>query len=154
MIHANSGELIRHYAAVRSRLYGSEPPKAPRLRIVAALPSPPAEEPIQAPLPKRRPHEYLFVTRTAYKHSGPRWQHASADVIIAEVCSKHRVSIAEIKGKTRNKAIVAARFEAYALLQEHLGYSLEMIGRTMGGKEHTGVMHGIRVYKARLDTVC
>jgi len=144
---SSAAELMDDVRQVRGRL--RPPAEVVRVRVdraPIAADADPAE--IER---KRKPRDFLFVYRTPYKNSGARWQHSSADAIIAEVCAKHRVSGAEIKGKTRNKAVVAARFEAYFFLQQQLGYSLAMIGRAMGGKDHTGVIHGIRRHKERME---
>lgn len=142
--YASASEMVSGTRQVYRRMHPVEV-----VRVQIARPDP---EPIVPPAPfKRRPHEYIFVHPTAYKNSGPRWQHSTAEVIVAEVCQKHGVSNAEIKGRTRRYAVVTARFEAYSRLSVEMGYSLPMIGRYMGGKDHTGVLHGIRKHKARME---
>lgn len=69
--------------------------------------------------------------------------------IVAEVCKKHRISFETIKGKQRSHPIVAAKFEAYYRLSTETTLSLPQIGRLMGGKDHTSILHGIRQHKAR-----
>jgi chromosomal replication initiation ATPase DnaA len=42
---------------------------------------------------------------------------------------------------------VAARFEAMWRMARETGASLNQIGRQLGGRHHTTVLHGIRAYE-------
>lgn len=69
--------------------------------------------------------------------------------IVAEVAALHGVSVREITAPAysegvRVAAVVRARQHAMAEMRTRLGYSLPQIGRVMGGRHHTTIMHGIR----------
>jgi chromosomal replication initiation ATPase DnaA len=74
---------------------------------------------------------------------------------IAEAISKaHGIGVAELKGPSRLQAISIARFELmwrlYAIRRADgsRAYSLPMIGRFLGGRDHTTILHGIRRWQA------
>lgn len=73
------------------------------------------------------------------------------DAILEEVAERHRVPVAVMKGTRRYKKYVHARQEAmYRISMEVENLSLPQIGRNLGGRDHTTVLHGIRAHKARI----
>lgn len=138
-----------HYASVKARLYGPRP--------VIRVPLPPALQPVPCGPRVRmaRPRDYIFIKPRgagANKSSqGGIWNTIAAETIIQEAAGKHSVTAGQIKGQCRFKAVVAARFEVYHRLSTELGYSLPMIGKTVGGRDHSGVLHGLRKHKAMLE---
>lgn len=64
------------------------------------------------------------------------------DLIIRETCRFYRVSEDELLGQRRNKEIVRPRQIVMHLLYNELGISYPDIGKIMGGKDHTTIMHG------------
>lgn len=65
---------------------------------------------------------------------------------IMEVAKKHEMGVEQMLGLSRKQSFVNARHEA--MYELHLmGLSLPMIGRMMGRRDHTTVLHGIRRYK-------
>lgn len=70
--------------------------------------------------------------------------------IIAQVADRHGLTVAELMGTTRVRLIAHARQEAMWRISRELGRSLPEIGRMMGGRDHTTVLHGIRAYEKRL----
>jgi chromosomal replication initiation ATPase DnaA len=115
---------------VHSRLMGSQP-KAQSLRSklhpVIATADPDVVE-VQEP---RQPHE--------------RWKQ-----IVFEVCRKHGLTYDEIMGHQRSVRIAIARHEAFYRLATETTSSLPRIGKWMGGKDHTSVLHGIRRHRQRM----
>lgn len=67
-----------------------------------------------------------------------------ANRIIQEVCDSHGVTKGEMLGRQRSKPIATARQEACWRLSKETTLSLAQIGRKLGGRDHTTVMHGIR----------
>ncbi len=63
--------------------------------------------------------------------------------ILRTVCEVFGVSEKDLLGKQRKREIVRPRHVAMYLLREETGSSLVEIGRTLGGRDHTTVMHGI-----------
>lgn len=62
--------------------------------------------------------------------------------IIAAVAHHYQVTLEELSGKARDKAIVVPRQVAMYLIREETNASLQHIGRLLGGRDHTTVMHG------------
>jgi chromosomal replication initiation ATPase DnaA len=76
---------------------------------------------------------------------------SDAQRIMKEVCVKHRVTRAELTGKQRAKNIVIARQEAAYRLKTETTMSLPQIGRRLGGKDHTTVLHSVRRHIAQME---
>lgn len=70
--------------------------------------------------------------------------------IMRDVCNKHGISKSELLSPRRAVPIVAARHEAMYRMSKETTMSLPAIGRRMGGRDHTTVLHGIRKYEASL----
>jgi len=67
--------------------------------------------------------------------------------IIRRVAGAFGVTVAELKSKSRYRRVTEPRFAAYWLLRKHrtaagLQRSYPEIGRMMGGKDHSSVIHG------------
>lgn len=79
--------------------------------------------------------------------AGP--ERLSADTVIATVARHFSVTMDDLRGKSRNHQIAWARQVAMYLLREETDASLFVIGRQLGGRDHTTIMHGCaRVAKA------
>lgn len=74
--------------------------------------------------------------------SGPRRAQITPQSIIACVAKYFGLSLEDIGGKSRDKAIVVPRQIAMYLVREETSASLEQIGQLLGGRDHTTVMHG------------
>lgn len=77
-----------------------------------------------------------------------------ADVSIVEIQEKvaqyFNLSISDLKGKKRTKAILVPRQIAMFLARELTDTSLPKIGSAFGGKDHTTVMHACERIKSQL----
>ena len=62
--------------------------------------------------------------------------------VIRAVCDYYKVSADALKGKARDKGIVAPRQVAMYLMREVTNTPLVRIGAELGGRDHTTVMHG------------
>ena len=60
---------------------------------------------------------------------------------LAEVGRMFDVTVDDLRGPCRKQALCRARFAAYAALRER-GASFAQIGRWLGDRDHTTVMHG------------
>jgi chromosomal replication initiator protein len=74
--------------------------------------------------------------------SGPRRTQLTPQAIIACTAKFFGLSLDDIKGKSRDKAVVVPRQIAMYLVREETSASLEQIGQLLGGRDHTTVMHG------------
>lgn len=65
--------------------------------------------------------------------------------LILEVVSEHfNVSVADLKGKKRNKEIVLPRQIAMYLCRNMTDTPLKTVGILLGGKDHASVSHGVK----------
>ena len=72
------------------------------------------------------------------------------DEVLQAVCRYHGVSLADLRGKQRDKRIVGPRQLAMFLLRDDAHLSTPEIGRLLGGRDHTTVMHGAHKISAEL----
>jgi chromosomal replication initiator protein len=76
-------------------------------------------------------------------------------------CAGHRISRSiaksygigfnELVSPRRDKYLVRARQEAMWLMKKYTQLSLPHIGRILGDRDHTTVIHGIKAHQARID---
>jgi chromosomal replication initiation ATPase DnaA len=71
--------------------------------------------------------------------------------ILRDVCEKHDVTRDDLNSRRKTAHLLPPRQEAYYRLRE-AGYSLKRIANLMGGRDHTTVLHGARVYAERNRT--
>jgi hypothetical protein len=68
--------------------------------------------------------------------------------ILRDVCEKHGVTRDDLNSRRKTANLLPPRQEAYYRLRE-AGYSLKRIANLMGGRDHTTVLHGAKVYAER-----
>lgn len=71
---------------------------------------------------------------------GPR---ISPQSVLAAVSSVFSIKPAELKGKCRQKELVAPRHLAMYILKTEAGLPLVRIGEFFGGRDHTSIMHAV-----------
>lgn len=108
---------------------------------IAALPAP-----TLPPRRERLPKDILDVA-TAPPVDVPL---TDAQQIIRETCLKHGFTRGELFSARRARLLVAARHEAMFRLSKETNMSLPAIGRRLGGRDHSTVLHGIRKHAAKL----
>lgn len=77
------------------------------------------------------------------------WQPSHARVI-RDVAEKARITHAELVGPCRKVRFARPRQEAMYRLRHELRLSYPRIGQLLGGRDHTTILHGVRVHAARL----
>lgn len=75
----------------------------------------------------------------------PAWKR-----IIGEVAAKHRISPIELCSNRRLKALAFARYEAMYRMRTETRMTTPEIGRRLGGRDHTTVLHGLSRYEAAM----
>lgn len=70
------------------------------------------------------------------------------ELIIREVHKYYQIPIEDLLGKKRTKEIVAPRQVTMYLLRHEASLSYPEIGREMGGKDHSTIMHGCKRIEA------
>ncbi|WIY54132.1 helix-turn-helix domain-containing protein [Devosia sp. YIM 151766] len=75
----------------------------------------------------------------------------SGKAILREVSEKHKVAMVDLLSTRRARAYVLARHEAMYRMRHETSMSYPQIGRRMGGRDHSTVMHGIRKHAERME---
>ena len=83
--------------------------------------------------------------------TGSRASVSNNDVLDA-VCAYFHVSEKDLAGRQRKREIVLPRQIAMFLMREATDNSLVDIGRALGGRDHTTVLHGIEKIEQLLET--
>lgn len=151
--------LIARYTEVRQRLRNVPPPPPDRQvgRVVPIRPQshrpdyvlrqPPLPMIIEPPMSPRE-RDWIVLRKRPGAVVFKNWRK-----IIREVCAKHAVSMNDVLSDYRAVHVVAARFECYWRLRTELKMSFPTIGKAMGGRDHSSVVHGVRKYEARMEAV-
>ncbi len=78
------------------------------------------------------------------------WPNTMAE-ITSETAAKHGVTVEALKGPKAARAVSWPRQEAMWLMRE-AGFSLNQIGRYLGGRDHATVLYGARTHLARSES--
>jgi chromosomal replication initiator protein len=72
-------------------------------------------------------------------------EHAvSVEKILTAISKYYNISQSDLMGKKRERIFANARQIAMYLLRHEIGLSYTLIGKELGGKDHTTIMHGAR----------
>jgi len=104
--------------------------------------------PVPAPKPAREPKRK--ATPICDYGDAP----ARVREVLAAIADKHRVTVAELVGRSRRRRLAWPRHEAMAAIrklrrQDGRPFSLPQIGHWLGDVDHTSVLYGIKKYEAR-----
>lgn len=69
--------------------------------------------------------------------------------IVYRMCVAYNVTPAEIKSETRNKYVVIARQAICYWARRLTGMSYPQIGRLVGNRDHTTILHAIETYQKK-----
>jgi chromosomal replication initiation ATPase DnaA len=69
--------------------------------------------------------------------------------ILGVAARRHGLAVADLTGPSRRRSVTEARGEAMYIARALTGRSLEALGGVFGGRDHTTVLHGIRVTERR-----
>ena len=75
----------------------------------------------------------------------------SEQLVVNTVSAYFSIDEESLKGRRRDKQTALARQVAMYLLREELNLSLAAVGRTMGGKDHTTVLHACTSIAAKIN---
>lgn len=71
--------------------------------------------------------------------------------VVSEVAQRHKVTSYDIAGRDRMQRIAHIRHEAmYEIFCRCPHLSLPEIGRRLGGRDHTTILHGVRAHCERI----
>jgi len=146
----SAAALLDHYAQISAKFY---PSRAPRQMIKPAAPKAIAKpvEPAEPVEPEpllsdfvAAPVRFACIEELGWER--PRWRR-----ILTEVAVKHRIAVVDLTSPRRDRPSVRARHEAMWRMRTETPMSLPDIGRRLGGRDHTTIMHGIAKYQAQID---
>lgn len=122
--------------------------------VTAEIAPPEQQDEIVAVVAPEAPIAPLFIVVTQQsldeaEESAPIIDIPSWKKIVREVSEKHGVSILDMLSTRRAQPFVAARYEAMYRLRHETTMSYPAIGRRLGGRDHTTVLHGVRQHALR-----
>ena len=74
---------------------------------------------------------------------GARTAEATSPEVLDAVATNYGVSLQDLTGRSRRREVSVPRQVAMYLMREETGASLVDIGRSLGGRDHTTILHGI-----------
>lgn len=74
----------------------------------------------------------------------------SPEAVLAKTCQQFKITKEELAGQKRSKEAVLPRQIAMYLLREITSLPLVKIGDFLGGRDHTTILHGIKVVKEKI----
>ncbi|RYE38415.1 MAG: hypothetical protein EOP21_12240, partial [Hyphomicrobiales bacterium] len=131
---------------------GQQPPDRPR-RVIEAKEQPHRPDLPQPALPyvvgglasrPKRPRDILNLGSPDFVRDSPARQ------IMRECCDKHEITMSEMVGPHRFAIIVRARQEAAYRMLHETKLSLTQIGKKLGDRDHTTILHSVRAHEARI----
>lgn len=75
----------------------------------------------------------------------------SPETILTKTCQQFKITKEELTGGKRLREVVLPRQVAMYLLREVASLPLTKIGKFLGGRDHTTVLHGIKAIKERIE---
>ncbi|KKS78260.1 MAG: Chromosomal replication initiator protein DnaA [Candidatus Woesebacteria bacterium GW2011_GWB1_43_14] len=86
-----------------------------------------------------------LITSTLGKgeHEIDRSKNTNPEIMIEAVCKHYSIGRRAILGKGRSKFIARSRQVLMYLIRTELNLSLEEVGRLVGGRDHSTVIHGV-----------
>ncbi len=94
---------------------------------------------------------YEIISTIDESSFAPKHRSVSPKLVIDKVAKYYSLSSSDLLGKSRTKDIKNARQIAMYIMKEELGLSTVKIGAEFS-KDHTTIMHGIKVVKTNLKT--
>lgn len=92
------------------------------------------------------------LLKVAEKSNNKSAKLGGPEEVINTVSEYYGVGVMQIKGDRRTKAVAWPRQIIMYLLRNDLKLSFEEVGRLIGGRDHSTVMHAEKAVKARLDS--
>src|SRR5690606_12578702 len=80
---------------------------------------------------------------TTDKREEMRKKNVSPEDMIDKVCGHYSIGRRAMLGKTRSRMVARPRQVLMYLLRTELGLPLEEVGRLVGGRDHSTILHGV-----------
>lgn len=132
-------QLVKTYGEIRRRLRGSP-----------ASENPPPAEP--APSPPAVPEQPSLTFLAPIEYEDPRrHQQPTIALILREVATAFQILPTDILSPRRDKDAVRARWVVMYLARTMTTRSMPDIGRRIGDRDHTTVLHALRRFPGRME---
>lgn len=139
-------QVIERAKDARKRLFGS----APNVVRLAPLPVEPEPEPEPEPIDKDAKIRSLELRIAELEAQEAIRDPQGGRKLAKAVAKAHGISFKEMISVRRQKGLCRARQQAMWELREHTDLSLPQIGKLLGNRDHTTVLHGCRAHAARM----
>jgi chromosomal replication initiator protein len=153
MIEFRSAAALRaHYASVHERLWPAAS-RVPAAKVALKPSLNPAR--VDAALPAKLQSQWAvnaLIQEFSIRYGFDDENVPAIRDILCAVATHYGVTVLDIKSRRRARTVGLPRHVAYYLCKILTGSSLPQIGRHVGGKDHTSVLHGVRKIAARLAT--
>lgn len=93
-----------------------------------------------------------LARRVVARLVGQTRKELTLDSILASVCDKYHAKARDLQGKSRKKELVQLRQLVMFLAHKYTALSISQIGREMGGRDHSTVIHSCDMVERRLAT--
>jgi len=147
--------FLDNYQRIRQQFYGATLAK-PRVKPFAQIVY---EQPIGPTIPAfwisdqmMKAHQMLEgrVSADVIAHKDPFAMKRALRQLVADIALIYGISTTDIYSKRRTRKICAARHHVMFEISHRTEWSLPQIGRFLD-RDHTTVLHGIRLHKERIE---
>ena len=94
----------------------------------------------------------LLNTKTAFNGSVKSTRRVTAQELLDAVSAYFEVKPTQLKGPKRDRPIARPRQVYMYLAKTELGLTYDDVGGSLGGRDHTTVMHGVETITQELST--
>jgi hypothetical protein len=159
-------EQVRHYAAIKRRLWDGPPkpverpqkpvevlPAKAAARMVYCCPIGPGMGMAFQAIPACLSSGALPEARLVYEQPvGPKIpDHEKVQRIKQSTALRYGVTVCDVESERRNVPSVRARQCAMWQIKQELSWSLPRIARCFGQRDHTTALYAVRRHQARID---
>ena len=94
----------------------------------------------------------LELAENALKDTIECQKEVTPQLIMDVVAEHYNISVSDIISKKKNKEIANPRQICMYLSRKYTDYSLQNIGKALGGRDHTTIIHGTKKIASELKT--
>ena len=100
------------------------------------------------------PYAYIGMKNTVVHQSvlSEEQNNLITDNLIACVCEFYKVDLTKIKSRDRHEPTMTARHVSIWFVRQKTNYSLKKIGQLFGKRDHTSVIHSLKVVNDQLTS--
>ena len=111
----------------------------------------PIDAAAKSPPPTQKPRRMVLSLWKGLIEAKPQQARVTLESLKWEVARDYGVTVEELEGQGRTRSITVPRQDLMWRMVQAKRWSLPQIGRCLGGRDHTTVIHGVKAHQARLD---